>query len=156
MKSILMSRFDLSDIDDAHSLIQSTIFECYSGIYPENALKFFQDMYTRDTILEKGANGITVVARRSGRIIGIGSVHGNEISGVFISRQMQGQGIGREVMSYLEKHIVESNESSSTLSVSLPSFNFYKAIGYSDFIEQSIDVGEGQKLHYWKAIKQLV
>ena len=155
MASIEISRFDASDIDDAYNLMQSTISKCYSGIYPQNAVKFFQDMYTREAVLQKSVKGTTVVARVSGAIIGIGSARGNEISGVFVSIEFQGNGVGREIMRSLEKIIIEAGEHYCSLSVSLPSFNFYKSLNYNEFVEQAIDVGDGQKLHYWQAGKKL-
>lgn len=155
MPSIEISRFSASDIDDAYNLIQSTISKCYSGIYPQNAVKFFQDMYTRDAILQKNAKGTIVVARVSGAIIGIGSARGNEISGVFVSIESQGLGVGREIMTSLEKLIIEAGAQHCSLSVSLPSFDFYKSLNYKEFVEQAIEVGDGQKLHYWQANKVL-
>lgn len=156
MESIQISKFIASDIEDAYSLIQDTITQCYSGIYRENAVKYFQSMYTRERINRKSITGTTVVARSAGTIIGIGSALGSEISGVFVSSDFQGKGVGRAIMAALEKHIVEANWQFCTLSVSLPSFNFYKALSYEQFSEQEIDVGDGQKLHYWQASKKLL
>ena len=39
--------------------------------------------------------------------------------------------------------------------VSLPSKRFYESLGYKVVEERSRDVGEGQRLDFWKAVKQL-
>jgi hypothetical protein len=41
------------------------------------------------------------------------------------------------------------------LSVSLPSKGFYEALRYEILQEAHLDVGEGQRLDYWKARKVL-
>jgi len=102
---------------------------------------------------QKGAICIAVVAKE---IVGTGSLIGAEISGVFVSMRMQRKGIGLKIMAHLEALARETGNNSVSLSVSLPSFQFYKALGYMNFKEASIDLGCNQKLNYWRASKSLI
>jgi hypothetical protein len=58
-------------------------------------------------------------------------------------------------MKVLENEACASRVTEIGLSVSLPSRRFYERLGYEVVEEKSIDVGEGQRLDFWKAVKRL-
>lgn len=58
-------------------------------------------------------------------------------------------------MKALEDEARASGVTEIALSVSLPSKRFYESLGYKIVEEKSRDVGEGQRLDFWKAVKQL-
>lgn len=55
----------------------------------------------------------------------------------------------------LEKRAKAGLVKKISLSVSLPSREFYEGLGYSITEDCSLDVGEGQQLKYWTAVKEL-
>ncbi len=69
--------------------------------------------------------------------------------------QYQRQGIGAQVMDTLEDAARAAGQRIVHLDVSLPSRRFYESRGYSRMESCSIDVGEGQRLDYWTAQKEL-
>jgi hypothetical protein len=58
-------------------------------------------------------------------------------------------------MRALENEARENGVREIGLSISLPSRRFYESLGYKVTEERSRDVGEGQRLDFWKAVKEL-
>ena len=58
-------------------------------------------------------------------------------------------------MKVLENEARATGVTEIGLSISLPSKRFYESLGYKVVEERSRDVGEGQRLDFWKAAKQL-
>jgi len=58
-------------------------------------------------------------------------------------------------MKALENEARASGVTEIGLSISLPSKSFYESLGYKVVEEISRDVGGGQRLGFWKAVKQL-
>ena len=155
ISSISVGKFVRSDLEEVHCLIQDTISNCYTKDYPDRAVQYFRDLYTKEKIVEKSTEGITLTAKCAGKIIGTGTAIENEISGVFVDLRCQRLGAGQKIMKMLENHLAEVGVPSATLAVSLPSIKFYKSLGYAGFNEEFIDVGEDQLLKYWIAVKSL-
>jgi GNAT superfamily N-acetyltransferase len=95
------------------------------------------------------------VAENNGEIIGTGSLVDKDIFGVFVKPGFQLKGHGQSLMQALEKKATTNGISEIVLSVSLPSRTFYESLGYEIIKDCTIDVGEGQRLDYWKAKKTL-
>ena len=92
---------------------------------------------------------------RHGFIVATGALVGNEILGVFVKPENQGQGFGKRIMSELEGRAKRKGFSEIVLSVSLTSRKFYETLEYELLDECSLDVGEGQYLNYWPARKTM-
>jgi ribosomal protein S18 acetylase RimI-like enzyme len=144
------------DLESVHRLIQRTIGVCYPAVYPPRAVDFFKTYHSVDKILERSRQGEVLVGEWDGRLIATGALVGGEITGVFVDPDFQRAGIGAAVMTALEQRALDHGLSEVELSVSLPSRGFYERLGYGRFAERSLDVGEGQRLAYWQARKQLV
>ena len=155
INAINIEKFARSDLEELHCLIQDTITNCYTNDYPDRAVQYFRDLYTKEKIVEKAAKGLTLTAKCAGKIIGTGTAIENEISGVFVDLRCQRLGVGQRIMEMLENHLAEAGVPSVTLAVSLPSIKFYKSLGYVGFDETSIDVSKDQNLKYWLAVKTL-
>jgi len=89
-----------------------------------------------------------LVIERDGSIVATGALVGNEILGVFVKPEDQGQGLGKRIMSELEARAKSKGFSEIVLSVSLPSRSFYETLGYEVLEACLLDVGEGQHLNY--------
>lgn len=144
-----------SDLHSLRRMVHNTIHACYSGVYPDRAVQFFEEYHSKEKILERSRSGEILIVEREGAIVATGSLVGNEISGVFVSPDVQGQGYGKRIMRELESRAQEQGIPEVILSVSLPSRKFYENLDYEILSERSIDVGEGQVLNYWPARKIL-
>jgi N-acetylglutamate synthase-like GNAT family acetyltransferase len=136
-------------------MIQETIDASYSGIYPDRAVQFFKEYHSQKRIMERSQAGEILVIERNGSIVATGALVGNEILGVFVKPEDQGQGYGKTIMSELESRAKAKGISEVILSVSLPSRKFYEHLEYEMFAESSLDMGEDQHLDYWPGRKIL-
>ena len=152
-EDICIREFRENDVESIAQLIHRTIDVCYTSVYPPRAVEFFKSFHSRDRILERSKQGDILVVEQNGNVIGTGAIVENEIYGVFVEPTMQGDGHGRAIMRELESRAIANGHREVVLSVSLPSREFYEALGYEIQQETHIDVGEGQQLHFWKAKK---
>ena len=90
-----------------------------------------------------------------GELVATGSLVDGEIFAVFVHPGRQRAGLGKALMKALEGRARESGLRESLLSVSLPSRRFYEDLGYEIVEACSKDLGDGQKLDFWKARKRL-
>jgi GNAT superfamily N-acetyltransferase len=148
-------RFREADLPGVLRLVHGTIDACYTGVYPPNAVRRFKELHAEAQILGDAHAGITLVAEAGGRPVGTGTVVGEHVKRVFVDRSRQGEGIGRAIMTRLESEARRAGASGVHLDVSLPSRAFYESLGYGDFEDAAWDVGEGQRLDYWTARKDL-
>lgn len=154
-EDISIREFRENDVESIVQLIHRTIDVCYTSVYPPRAVGFFKSFHSRDGILERSKKGDILVAEQNGNVIGTGAIVENEIYGVFVEPSMQGHGHGKAIMCELETRAIAKGRREVALSVSLPSREFYEALGYEIQHEAHIDVGEGEQLNFWKAKKSL-
>jgi len=131
-----------------HRIIHDTVDASYSGVYPDRAVQFFKEYHSQKRIMERSQPGEILVIERDGSIVATGALVGNEILGVFVKPEDQGQGLGKRIMSELEARAKSKGFSEIVLSVSLPSRSFYETLGYEVLEACLLDVGEGQHLNY--------
>ena len=150
-----LREFGSGDAESVRELIHSTIEACYMGAYPARAVEYFLRYHSESEILSRAVAGTTIVAEAGGQIVATGTLKGHHILGVFVGREFQGRGLGRRIMEALEKRARAEGIAEITLDVSLPSRAFYERMGYQGFEPAVVDVGEGQRLEYWKASKRV-
>jgi GNAT superfamily N-acetyltransferase len=148
-------QFRDDDVASITHLIHHTIDVCYTRVYPPRAIQFFKDFHSPDGILKRSKEGVILVMERAGEVIGTGAIVDQEIYGVFVEPTVQGRGYGKVIMHELETRARARGHHEVALSVSLPSRKFYEGLGYVICDEAHIDVGEGQRLDFWKAKKSL-
>lgn len=138
-------------------MICEIIDASYSGVYPPRAVAFFKEHHSEKKIVERSAVGeiLVLISERDGSILATGSLTGFEIVGVFVRPDHQRQGYGKSVMTKLEQTAMEKGITELSLSISLPSKQFYEHLGYKVFEECVLDVGEGECLKYWSGKKKL-
>lgn len=154
-EDICIREFRENDVESVAQLIHRTIDACYTNVYPPRAVEFFKRFHSLDKIIERSYKGVILVAEQNGNVVGTGALVGNEIYGVFVDRQIQGQGYGGAIMRALEARAMAEGHGDAVLSVSIPSREFYEGLGYEILKEAHKDVGEGQQLDFWKARKAL-
>lgn len=147
--------FEASDAAAVHDLIGATIDACYPGHYSPRAVEFFKRFHSPEAITRRAEAGIVLVAEDGGGIVATGALVDGEIGTVFVLPRAQGAGVGAAMMGELERAAVRAGLRSVELDVSLPSRGFYERRGYRVIESRSIDVGEGETLDYWRAVKPL-
>jgi ribosomal protein S18 acetylase RimI-like enzyme len=148
-------QFCKSDVGTIRELIYHALDVSYSPVYPPRAVQFFKDFHSEAKIIERHQKGELLVVEKDGKVIGTGSIVGADILGVFVHPEFQHRSYGKSLMQELEKKAIANGISEVVLSVSLPSRRFYESLGYKIIGARTIDVGEGQRLDYWEAKKQL-
>ncbi|PIV20521.1 MAG: hypothetical protein COS40_12070 [Deltaproteobacteria bacterium CG03_land_8_20_14_0_80_45_14] len=144
----VIRQFRDTDLVSLHRIIHDTVDASYSGVYPDRAVQFFKEYHSQKRIMERSQPGEILVIERDGSIVATGALVGNEILGVFVKPEDQGQGLGKRIMSELEARAKSKGFSEIVLSVSLPSRSFYETLGYEVLEACLLDVGEGQHLNY--------
>lgn len=145
-----------SDLKALRQLIHATIDASYGSAYPPRAVQFFKDYHTDQRIIERAVEGSVVVVECEGELLATGAILGDHIMAVFVRLDHQRRGLGAAVMDGLESAARAAGRRSVHLDVSLPSRSFYESRGYANMQSCSIDVGDGERLHYWTAEKSLV
>ncbi len=144
-----------SDFVTLRRLIHDTIDISYAAAYPPRAVAFFKSFHGQDQIRARNRDGTVLVIDEDNTLTATGSVVDNEIFAVFVHPDKQGGGRGRALMMALEELARRNGIAETELSVSLPSYDFYRGLGYEIVEKRSRDVGEGQCLDYWMARKPL-
>ena len=147
--------FEEADVAALRRLICQTIDISYAPVYPPKALDFFKAFHAEEKILERAQRGTVLVAEADDALTATGSLLEGEIFAVFVHPNRQGAGLGKALMERLEAAARTAGVTASVLSVSLPSKRFYEGLGYEIVEERSRDLGEGQRLDFWKAKKRL-
>ena len=148
-------RFEDADIGALKRLIHDTIDVSYAEVYPPRAVAFFKTFHSEEKILDRSRAGTVLVVEEEGELTATGSMVDGEIFAVFVAPNAQRGGRGKALMEALEQEARNSGVEVSELSVSLPSMRFYRGLGYEIVEERSRDVGDGQRLDFWKARKRL-
>lgn len=147
--------FEPTDLAVLHRLIQKTIDICYQRDYPNRAILFFKNYHSKESILLRSQKGELLVVENDDTLVATGSLVENEITGVFVTPQKQGQQLGRLIMQELETRARQQGFSEVNLSISLPSRKFYESLNYKILENLQIDVGGGQLLHYFSGRKRV-
>jgi GNAT superfamily N-acetyltransferase len=147
--------FKKADLADVKSLIHRTIDACYSGIYCAEAVKFFKDWHNDRKILKNAKEGYTIVVEKNNRIIGTGTIVGDEIMRVFVDPAFQKRDFGKLIMHELEQKAVSTGINVVKLDASLPSKKFYELLDYIVLKETFVEVENNKRLDYYKMEKAL-
>lgn len=148
--------FEPGDAAAVSALIERTIDACYPAVYSPRAVAHFKQFHSIDAVRDRASAGVLLLVEDGGgEIVATGTRVGQEISGVFVAPERQGNGLGDVVMDELEAGAVREGCPLVHLYVSLPSRGFYEHRGYTIDHAGAIDVGEGQSLPYWEAEKPL-
>jgi GNAT superfamily N-acetyltransferase len=147
--------FEPADLEPLKDLIHRTIEVSYAGVYPTEAIRFFQDYHSAEHILKDTVEGHTVIVEIDGEIRGTGTLVEAEAKRVFVDPALQGQGLGKAIMHWIEETARAQGLATLRLDASLVALPFYDGLGYRVTEECSIPVDDGQRLDYWEMEKEL-
>jgi GNAT superfamily N-acetyltransferase len=151
----LIRRFEDQDLLALTRLIHDTIDISYTEVYPPRAVTFFKSFHSEEKILDRCQSGAVFVMEENGVLVGTGSLVDGAIFAVFVDPRLQKGGRGKALMNALENAAIEAGVTQSRLDISLPSKRFYEGLGYVVTEEMSRDLGDGQRLDFWRATKKL-
>jgi len=140
---------------DIKSLVHKTIDICYSSVYCAEAVQFFKDWHHDEKILKNAKEGYTVVLEKNNKMVGTGTIVGNEIMRVFVDPRFQKCGIGKLIMSRLEEKALLLGIDVIKLDASIPAKKFYDALGYITLEEAFVELKNNKRLDYYKMQKSL-
>jgi GNAT superfamily N-acetyltransferase len=152
---LVVRTFCESDVPPLKAMIHRTIAACYPGHYCPEAVRFFIDYHSERAIRDDARAGHTLVLDRAGRVLGTGTLLGDEIKRVFVEPAFQKRGLGRLLMQHLEETAIAEGVATIRLDAALPSKAFYDRQGYVTVKEASILVEGGRWLDYFKMQKAL-
>lgn len=147
--------FRQADMAALKSLIERTVDACYPGHYCPQAVQFFKDYHDEQAILKDARAGDTIVLAEAGRIVGTGTLVGDEIKRVFVDPASQRQGSGRLIMRRLEEKAAANGVATVKLDASLPSKAFYDRLGYVTVEQTFLPLANGRRLEFFKMQKRL-
>ena len=104
--------------------------------------------YTMDWLSEKMQSSYFVVALMDNKVVGTGSLDGNEVTTVFVDPDQQQSGIGRTIMGELERHAKSQGLGEIILNSSITAFGFYKKLAYALVGETVREVQEEKVITY--------
>ncbi len=143
-----------SDFELVRSIVSRTISAVYSAFYPEDVVRFFLDHHDDHAILRDIADDNVFLLDVDGETVGTGTIHGNEITRVFVSPEHQRKGYGTLIMSELESIIARTSRI-VRLDSSLPGYRLYLRLGYRPIAYRMISTPGGQVLCYHEMEKTL-
>jgi len=140
--------------EQIHHLVQETITQVYTRYYHQQAVAFFQDLHTLESIQADIQAGRVWVVELDAHLVATGTVLGDEILRMFVLPNLQHQGIGSKMMEHLEG-IVAQTHKSAQLSASFPAFNLYLHRGYQVVRGNNRPVKDNHILFFLTMEKQL-
>ncbi len=145
-----------ADVMSLKSMIHRTIARCYPGHYCTEAVRFFMNYHDEAAIRRDAWAGCTIVLDSAGRVIGTGTLVGDEIKRVFVEPLSQRRGAGRRIMEYLEETARLLEVATVRLDASLPAKGFYDALGYATVEKTFLPLENGRRLDYFKMQRSLL
>ena len=143
------------DLGELHSMICSTIEQCYRGVYSQKMVDFFKEYHSQNNIRTDASLGQTIVAVHNGSIVGSGTILGNNIRRVFVLPDQQGKGIGGRIMTDLEQKARQGRLNVVELDSSIVSVDFYHRLGYEGDCRAFIELENGERLDYVPMTKKM-
>ena len=144
-----------SDLEIVKHITAETIKSIYPYYYPCGAVDFFLSHHNDKNIENDIENGnIYLCYNNDNEAVGTVTVKENEICRLFVLPDHQGNGYGRELLTFAEKTISE-NHSTIILDASLPAKAIYLKRGYISTEFHTIKTENGDYLCYDLMIKQI-
>jgi GNAT superfamily N-acetyltransferase len=136
-----------ADLDLVSNIVETTISAIYPLYYPCDVVQYFLDLHAPDRILVDIDAGFVSLFESDSVMVGTGTIHGNEITRVFVLPEFQRRGHGSIIMNQLED-IVFKTHSVVKLSSSFPAFGMYLKRGYIPKTWRRLTTPRGQFLCY--------
>ncbi len=128
-------------------IVEKTIKAIYPHYYPSGAVQFFLDLHSEERIREASNREDIYFAVVQGKIVGTGSIRGNEICRLFILPEYQKKGYGSRLMDLLEDRVFRKYQAVH-IDASFPAESMYLKRGYRIKTYEIIETERGDYLCY--------
>ena len=128
-------------------IVEKTIKAVYPHYYPSGAVQFFLDLHNEERIREAADREDIYFAVVQGKIVGTGSIRGNEICRLFILPEYQKKGYGSRLMDLLEDRVSQKYQAVH-IDASFPAESMYLKRGYQIRTYEKIETEGGDYLCY--------
>jgi GNAT superfamily N-acetyltransferase len=153
---VIIRDYNKKDLERLIFIVHNTIKKSYADSYPQEAIEYFLNHHSKENMEKDIPKGYTFVLELEGGIIASGSIVGNEIKRVFVLPEYQGRGYGRKIMAKIEEVALNNGIRRVELCASLPSKDFYLALGYKIVRFTHLLVNNNKKLEYYAMEKYLL
>jgi GNAT superfamily N-acetyltransferase len=130
-------RFKPEDAEGVVDIIHRDLIEVNSADYTSDVILSMVDEFTPDALKDLAKRRDVFVAEDDSKVTGIVSLDDNTVFTLFIDPLVHGQGIGSELMDYVENLAKGRGHESIELPASLTAHGFYLRRGYADVRETS-------------------
>ena len=154
-EKVTIRNYEKKDLEQLKSIVHTTIKESYANAYPQEAIEYFLEHHSKENMERDIPKGSTFMIELEGKIIGSGSIVGDEIKRVFVLPRYQGKGFGKKIMARIEGTALSNGIKKVKLCASLPSKDFYLALGYRVVRFTHLPVSNRKKLEYYEMEKNL-
>lgn len=134
-------------------IVRRTIEETYPRYYPEGAVEFFLKLHSLEKIQSDMETEEIYLLMQKDRIVGTGTVRGNDIRRLFVLPQYQGRGYGSRLCDFLEKKVLEDFPAIH-VDASFPAEGMYLKRGYQILTYEKFQTDNGDFLCYHIMEKQ--
>jgi GNAT superfamily N-acetyltransferase len=150
-----LREFRQTDLFAVKSLVHRTIAACYPAYYCPEAVRFFVNYHDERAILQDAQEGWTLVLEKAGRVLGTGTLVGDEIKRVFVEPGLQKHGLGRLIVQRLEEKATSLGIGAIRLDASLPAKPFYDKLSYATIERTSLEVENTRRLDFFRMHRTL-
>lgn len=135
--------------------ILKTVDVSNSPDYPPSVIEYqLQIHYTMDWIRKQMQSRYFIVTLIEGKVVGTGSLDGDEIKAVFVDPSYQRRGVGRAMMEELEEYARTKGLKEVVLNSSITAYDFYKKLNYH-LIEKISEEFQGDRVFTYIMKKHL-
>lgn len=134
-----------NDLEGVFQVVQTTIEEVYPNWYTPEQVAFFQQYHSRDAIAQGITQGEVYLILNQSHPLGTGSIREGEIQRLFVLPTQQGNGVGAQLMDFLESKILE-DFSVVELDASITARGFYLRRGYKVVEDCFLELENGKRL----------
>jgi len=123
--------------------------------YPPSIIEYqLKTHYTMDWITKQMQSRYFIVALVDDKVVGTGSLDGDEVKAVFVDPDHQRRGIGRALMEELERYGKSKGLQQVRLYATITAFEFYKRLHYR-LVEELTGEFKGDKITAYSMYKRL-
>ena len=124
-------RGTLEDLELIHEIRRAAILGITSKKLSRTEHRTWAERRTPEYFAPRVEAGAVVIAENeSGEALAWGASVGKRVEGIYVCPESGGCGVGRYLMSELEKQIRQRGNSSARLAASLNAVGFYEKLGY--------------------------
>jgi GNAT superfamily N-acetyltransferase len=140
MVDIQIRPYRTGDAERITDIIQRCLVDVNYRDYPPQIIGKLRAYYSVDRFTEI-SNSRRIYVAETDRVLGTVSREGNKVYTMFVDPNYFGNGIGCQLMEYVERLAAEEGYNNMETGASIAAHDFYIRLGYSDLRESEADFG---------------